>query len=240
MRREVVWIAGVAIALVLTGGERIVAQQRDAAKINTTKVVADLTAQGELDAHAVKAEVVTYRGQKAVRITDDAPGANDDTSRMAVVHDISMQDGTVQMRISGDTVPNAPASLRGFVGIAFRVSADSSRYECIYLRPTNGRADDQLRRNHSTQYISVPGYPWEKLRTETPGVYESYVDLVPGEWTDVKIEFHGKEARLYVNGATQPALIVHDLKQPVTPGGIALWVGPGTLAHFADLHVTLP
>ena len=55
---------------------------------------------------------------------------------------------------------------RGFVGVAFRVAADQSRFECIYLRPTNGRVEDQVRRNHSVQYISVPGFPWPFLRKE--------------------------------------------------------------------------
>jgi hypothetical protein len=47
-----------------------------------------------------------------------------------------------------------------------------------------------------------------------------------------------KIAKLYVNGAEQPTLIVNDLKQPLSTGGIALWVGQGTIAHFADLKVT--
>jgi hypothetical protein len=46
------------------------------------------------------------------------------------------------------------------------------------LRPTNGRADDQVRRNHSTQYISYPDFPWYRLREETPGMYESYSDSI--------------------------------------------------------------
>jgi hypothetical protein len=37
------------------------------------------------------------------------------------------------------------------------------------------------RRNHTTQYELVPEYPGLRLRAETPGVYESYVDLLPGE-----------------------------------------------------------
>lgn len=77
------------------------------------------------------------------------------------------------------------------------------------------------------------------LRSETPGKYESYVDLVPRQWIKLKIEVKGKIARLYVNGAEQPTLIVNDLKQPVSNGGIALWEGQGTIAHFADLKVTL-
>jgi hypothetical protein len=58
-----------------------------------------------------------------------------------------------------------------------------ARTESIYLRPTNGRADDQLRRNHSVQYDSVPDFPWFRLRKESPGVYESYTDLEAGEWS---------------------------------------------------------
>ena len=89
------------------------------------------------------------------------------------------------------------------------------------------------------QYISFPEFPWQKLRKETPSKYEAYVDLVPGEWNKVKIEVRGRKARLYVNGAEQPTLIVNDLKHGVSKGGIALWVGPGTVAHFSNLRVTL-
>ena len=74
--------------------------------------------------------------------------------------------------------------------------------------------------------------------TESPGKYESYVDLVPGQWTHVKITVAGTTARLYVNGSDQPTLMVNDLKQPPAKGAIALWTGPGTIAHFSDLKVT--
>jgi hypothetical protein len=108
---------------------------------------------------------------------------------------------------------------------------------CFYLRPTIGRADVQLRRNHTTQYISQPDHPWHRLRKENPGLYESYVDLVPGEWTRVKIVVSGTTARLYVHGAEQPSLIVNDLKLEASEGAVALWIGPGTEAHFANLRV---
>ncbi|WP_131368630.1 hypothetical protein [Chryseobacterium luteum] len=111
--------------------------------------------------------------------------------------------------------------------------------EVFYLRPTNGRANDQVRRNHSDQYISWPGYPWEKLRKETPEKYEAYADMAPGEWIKVKVEVKGETAKLYVNGASQPTLIVNDLKQGGNlRGGIGLWIGPGTLGHFTDLKIT--
>jgi hypothetical protein len=118
------------------------------------------------------------------------------------------------------------------------VQEDRSRYECFYLRPTNGRAEDQLRRNHSAQYIAHPEFPWHRLRRETPGKYESYVDLVPGEWTKVKVVVSGRDARLFVHGADQPTLIVSDLKLDAAEGAVALWIGPGTEAHFSNLKVS--
>ena len=190
-----------------------------------------------LELRNVKAGFVTYRGHPAVRITDIAPPETGDDDRLAIVKGTSFKNGTIGVALTGDTAPNAPPLQRGFVGIAFRV-ADRSHFECFYIRPKNGRSDDQLQRNHSTQYISMPGFPWNKLRSETPGKYESYVDLVPGQWTRIKIQVSGQSAKLYVNGAEQPTLIVNDLKQPLSQGAIALWVGPGTIANFSGLEVT--
>lgn len=194
-------------------------------------------ALNKLELQNVKAEAVTYLGRGAVRITDAGPEGLDDAGRLAVVPGSSFQDGTIEVNLSGDTAPDARPEFRGFVGIAFRVSADRTHFECFYLRPKNGRSEDQLQRNHSVQYVSMPGFPWHKLRSENPGKYESYADLVAGQWTQVKIQVAGSRARLYVNGAEQPVLIVNDLKQPSTKGSIALWVGPGTIAHFSELKV---
>ncbi len=192
----------------------------------------------KVELHHVKAESVTYLGRRALRITDILPTSPDEGEAFAVLPGTSLQDGTIDVDLTGDTAPDAPAGMRGFVGIAFRVSPTRDRFECLYLRPKNGRSNDQLQRNHSAQYISVPGFPWEKLRAETPGQYESYVDLIAGKWTHVRIQINGKTALLYVNGAEQPTLVVNDLKQPQDKGAIALWVGPGTIAHFANLKIT--
>jgi hypothetical protein len=54
----------------------------------------------------------------------------------------------------------------------------------------------------------------------------------------VKIKITGKRALLFVNDAKEPTLVVNDLKGEVETGPIALWVGPGTIAHFAELKVT--
>ena len=186
----------------------------------------------------VTAESVTFKGRAAIRIT--AAGAADlpDGARWAIVKGTDFQDGVIEVDLTGDTVPGAPPTSRGFTGIAFRVAPEGASYECFYLRPKNGRAEDQEQRNHSTQYMAFPDFPWIKLRQESPSKYESYVDLVPGEWTKVKIDVRGGKGRLYVNGAEQPALIVNGLKHAESKGAIALWIGPGSVAHFSNLRIT--
>jgi hypothetical protein len=192
----------------------------------------------QLELHNVKADLESYQGRTAIRIVDVGAPELGDAGRLAIVRGSSFQDGTIEVDLAGDTAPDAAPELRGFVGLAFRVSQNPVHFECFYLRPKNGRSNDQLQRNHSAQYISLPGFPWEKLRSENPGKYESYVDLSPGQWTHVKIQVAGTTARMYVNGSDQPTLIVNDLKQPLSAGAIALWVGPGTIAHFSGLKVT--
>jgi hypothetical protein len=188
-----------------------------------------------LDLRNVLAEAREHRGKKAVRIVG-APGVNAET--LAIVPDSDFDDGTIELELVGQVLPGAPPTSRGFVGVAFRVDPKSLAYDCFYLRPKNGRADDQLRRNHSTQYISHPVFTWQKLRQEQPGVYESYVDLEPGAWTRVRIVVKGGEARLFVNGAEQPSLVVKDMKRVPTRGAVALWIGPGTEAFFRNLTIT--
>ena len=183
----------------------------------------------------VVSQAVTYRGQKALRLTE-TPEANNNA--IALVNDVQFQDGSIEVDVAGLPAAGSNEGARGFVGVVFRSTAHAGAYDCFYIRPTNGRADDQLRRNHSTQYVSEPAFPWQKLRTEAPGVYESYADLETGAWTHLKIEVNGVRARLFVNGAAQPALIVNDLKRGVTSGQIGLWIGPGTEAHFQGLRVT--
>src|SRR5215813_8435266 len=176
-----------------------------------------------------------YKGRSAVEVIA-TPGAANATS-YAVIKDVSFRDGTIEVDLAGQPAAAAGEGARGFIGIAFRLQGDGS-YEYIYLRPTNGRADDQVRRNHSTQYSAYPDFDFARSRQEAPEKYESYVDVQPGVWTRYKIEVEGPKARLFVNGAEQPCLIVNDMKLEPKEGRVALWVGPGTEGYFANLKIT--
>jgi hypothetical protein len=183
-----------------------------------------------------KAEVVNYRGRPAVHLLP-LPNQPKDYSMLAMVSGTDFKDGTIEIDVAGSPRKDADPTDRGFIGVAFRSQERGNRAEYFYLRPTNGRSDDQLRRNHSVQYVSTPDYPWERLRKETPGVYESYADLDPGAWTRMKVVVSGTKAQLYVNGADQPCLIVNDLKLGETRGQIALWAYGTTDAYFSNLKV---
>ena len=206
--------------------------------------------------HNVRAEPATLHGKTGLRLTIaqetarrlermspeerrqfQAP-ASLAPELLAWIEGLEFSSGVIEAEIAGAPAPGAGEGARGFVGIAFRLQEDWKTYDAFYLRPTNGRAEDQQRRNHATQYISHPEWSWFRLRQETPSKYEAYVDLVPGEWTKIKIEVRGDQARLYVHGNEQPTLIVNDVKSGADrKGAVALWLGPGTVAHFRNLRV---
>jgi hypothetical protein len=203
-----------------------------------------LEAVERLRFHNVTAEPAMLQGKKGLKatISEEARRRMSQTQQYAQglvwIEGLDFSNGVIEAEIAGALAPEAGGEARGFVGIAFRVQEDLKTYDAFYLRPTNGRADDQERRNHSAQYISLPEWPWSRLRKEMPGKYEAYVDLVPGTWTRVKIEVRREQARLYVHDNEQPALIVQDVKSGANGhGGVALWLEPGTVAHFRNLTV---
>jgi hypothetical protein len=188
---------------------------------------------GQLTPHKVKLESVDYLGKRAVKITEDGQVANGEA--YAVVNGSIFHNGTIEVELAGSPAPSASSAARGFIGMAFRLH--DGQFEYIYLRPTNGRADDQVRRNHSTQYSAYPNFSFADARQQAPEKYESYVDLEPGIWTHYRITIDGTKARLYVNGASQPCLVVNDLRLGDSSGGIALWIGPGTEGYFTGLKI---
>lgn len=185
----------------------------------------------------VQAEAIEKDGERCIRVVRSFAGLEDET--LVIVPDVFFQNGIIELELAGERHPEADPDMRGFVGLAFRIDPDNfNDYECIYLRPENGRAEEQIRRNHTTQYISHPEYPWYRLRSEAPGVYESYVDLLPGEWTKMKIEVQGNRASLFIGEADQPCLLINDLKKGERAGLVGLWLHTSTLAHFKNLRIT--
>ena len=120
---------------------------------------------GRLAGTNVSIAQTMFKGRSAIQVIAKPESPN--ASSYAVVKDMVFRDGTIEVDVAGQPVAGAPGGARGFIGIAFRIQGDGS-YEYIYLRPTNGRADDQVRRNHSTQYSSHPNFDFARIIYRLP------------------------------------------------------------------------
>ena len=192
----------------------------------------------KLEAVSVSMSAAKIMGKNTIRVTKDLAVKEFDEPTFAKLKNVNFKNGTIEVKVLSRLLKDAPETARGFIGIAFRINESNSKFECIYIRPTNGRVEVQLRRNRATQYFSFPDYKFDRLRKEAPGEYESYVDIGLNEWIDLKIEVKGAKAKLFVNGSKQPVLIVNDLKHGSDlSGAIGLWVEFGTEGYFADLKI---
>jgi hypothetical protein len=178
-------------------------------------------------------------GKAVVKVIKDSTLQAVDEATFVKIKDVDFKDGIVEVMVLSRLHQKARPSDRGFIGMAFRINADNSKFECIYIRPTNGRAEDQIRRNHSIQYFSFPDFKFPRLRKESPEMYESFADMGLNEWIKIRIEVKGKQAKLFLNDNKQPSLVVNDLKMGAdASGSLGLFVDVGTEGYFRDLKIT--
>lgn len=161
-----------------------------------------------------------------------------DEPTYAKLKDITLENGIIELKVYSQLLEDAPDYARGFIGVAFHIDEDDTEFEGIYIRPTNSRVKDQIRRNHTTQYFSYPNHKFNVFRQTDPEKYESYVDIDINEWIDFKLVIINETVELFINHASQPCLVVTDLKHGKRSGCIALWTDIGTDAYFKDLTVT--
>ena len=194
--------------------------------------------KNKLEAINSSMSIEKLMGKETIKVIQDSTVTKANEPTYVRIKGVEFRNGTIEVKVLSKLLPNAPASARGFIGIAFRVSDSNSKFECIYIRPTNGRANDQIRRNHSIQYFSYPDYTFDRLRKEAPEMYESYADMGLNEWIKLKIVVKDLQAKLFINDNKQPSLIVSDLKHGAnSSGAIALWVDSGTEGFFSDVKI---
>tara|TARA_B100001971_G_C18145767_1_gene512975 strand:+ start:309 stop:923 length:615 start_codon:yes stop_codon:yes gene_type:complete len=192
-----------------------------------------------LNLNDVVPSIAEHEGSEALRLVLTPDAETPDNPTFARIKNLEFHNGVIEIEVAGRPLPDAIPEARGFIGVAFRIKDDLSAFECMYLRPTNGRAEQQLRRNRATQYFSYPDWKFDRLRTEVPGHYEAYVDLVTGAWTKMRIEAEGDKAKLFVHDNEHPTIIVNDLKHgPDLAGEIGLYIDNGTEGFFKNLMIT--
>jgi hypothetical protein len=151
---------------------------------------------------------------------------------IAWLDSLLFSDGIIELDIKGKDVLQ-----KSFVGIAFH-GINETTFDAIYFRPFNFQAVDSVRRIHAVQYISLPGYDWEKLRTEQNGKYEKAVLAAPNpnQWFHAQIVIKFPIIKVFVNGNTEPSLIVSQLNDRKS-GKIGIWAGHNSDGCFANFTV---
>ena len=197
---------------------------------------------------AVNADIVSFNGEQIIKIQRDlnlAPfdlnniDATVDGPTYLKLRDFSLDNATVEVKVLSRIMDNSPfPAARGFIGIAFRIDDKNENFESIYLRPANGRSDDDLRRNRAIQYFSFPDYKFARLRRESPGLYEGNADIGLDEWIDIRMEFQNSQAAIYINKQKLPTFSVKQLLGKTIRGSIGLWVDVGTVGYFKDLKIS--
>ncbi|WP_326983548.1 family 16 glycoside hydrolase [Chryseobacterium sp. MYb264] len=203
----------------------------------------------EFETVNVNASIVNFNGEKVLKAERDLDKVPFDINRLEETVDeptflklknVNLKNGIIEMKVLAQIQNPSPfEASRGFIGIAYRINEDNSQFKSIYLRPKNGRSDNQIQRNHSIQYFSYPNFKFEKLRDpKYSGQYETYADMGLNEWITMKIEVKDQRATLYLNDQKYPSFIVDRMLGTLKNGSIGLRVDIGTIGYFKDIKIT--
>jgi 3-keto-disaccharide hydrolase len=160
---------------------------------------------------------------------DGAPAVAGKGTGVVWLDGFEFANGVIEFDGKGKSGP--PQS--NFMGITFRV-VDEMTHDVVYFRPFNFTADSAERRSHSVQYASHPDWGWERLRQEKPGQYEKAIEPAPDgdAWFHAKVVVEKPKVSVFVNGASEPSLVVNEITSR-KGGSVGLYFfASGTIANL--------
>lgn len=179
-------------------------------------------------------------GEQVLRVIKAEKIMEFDENTYAKLNNFNFHNGVIEVKMLSRLLPDAPDFARGFIGITYRINDDDTKFESFYVRPTNGRIEDPIRKARGCQYFSYPGYTFSYFRDNNISDYEAPADIGLDEWINLKAVINGNCAEFYINDFTKPVMVVSDMKHGANQtGGIGLFVDIGTEAFFKDLKITL-
>jgi sugar lactone lactonase YvrE len=157
----------------------------------------------------IDAEIVDHLGRQSLQ------GA-------AILNDADLTDGVIEVDI-------AVSGARSYPGVVFRFQSETD-YERVYVRPHRaGLYPDAV------QYMPVINGS-ETWQLYNGAGYTAFAELPPAEWTHLRLEIRGAQARVFLGDSTDPVLEIHDLKHGLVPGAVGL-VGPKNgSAYFSNFR----
>lgn len=146
---------------------------------------------------------------------------------------VEFSDGVIEFDVRGEDLKQ-----HSFVGIAFH-GANDSTFDAVYLRPFQFKATADSLRMRMIQYISLPQHTWRKLRVRSPRVYEHAIEPAPdpNAWVHMRIVVQGDTISTYINGATEPSLVVKKVTQ-LHAGRVGFYVADTSGGDFANIRIT--
>ena len=179
-------------------------------------------------------------GESVIRVVKAKKINNYDENTYAKALNIEFHNGIIEADMLSRLLPDAPDFARGFIGIAFRIAEDDSRFESFYLRPTNSihATDDPVRQSHGCQYFSYPGYTFEYFREHGITKYEASIHNELNRWIHLKAVIEDANALFYLDHEENPTLTVNGLLHGADAhGSVGLFVDIGTEGFFKNLVI---
>ncbi len=154
----------------------------------------------------LQGQVVDHLGQKSLR-------------GRAILKDMEFENGVIEVDMAFD-------GARCFAMIMFRIQQGTS-YENFYIRPHKSGQYDALQ--YQPVYGGLGG--WQLYSGEGS---TAAAEIAHKRWVHVKLEVSGTQARVYLDRAETPALLIHELRRGPGKGGIGISGPPNELAQFAN------
>jgi hypothetical protein len=186
----------------------------------------NLFENGKIEPFNRKLTQFSENDKKGIRFSKNAGDG------IAWLKGVEFSKGTIELDIRGKDIFQ-----ESFVGVAFH-GVNNETLDAIYFRPFNFQSTDPVRKIHAVQYVSHPDNTWSILRDKYNGKYEKAVTPAPdgNNWFHAKIVVQFPKVTVYVNGNSEPSLVIDKLNDRKT-GKIGLWVGNNSDGDFANLQI---
>lgn len=144
----------------------------------------------------------------------------------AFLKDAEFENGIIEVDIA------VKARSRSYPGIVFR-SQSEGNYERFYVRPHRSPLyPDALQ--YTPGFNGIDG--WQLYNGEG---CTALADILPDRWIHLRMEVFGKQARVFLDDAEQPALVITDLKHGVSKGTIGLMGPKDRTAYFSNFRYNI-
>ena len=159
------------------------------------------------------AEVTEYLGRTALM-------------GIAILQDVEFGNGIIEVDIAATTDRR-----QSYPGIIFRKQGQN--YERFYVRPHRSALYSDVLQ-YTPTINGVAG--WQLYSGD--GCTE--IATIPvGQWIHFKMEIEGSQARLFIDDAPEPALLIPDLKLGETKGAIGVFGPKDGTAYFSNFSYTI-